>query len=210
MRTQEKTSDTSKCESEQVCKFTCPHIQCGHKFLTKHGMLVHAGKCEFKDLRNLGKIVEHKGPAASRLYRVRWQGFDETDDTWQQHTDIHPTEVTAYEESVGVYDFACQHRCRFCNQPCKSDRGRKIHESRMHKNHQLAEKTKEHALGLKREQDFENRLADSAVKVNKMKEAQKNRRPFTCSGKQLENSNILERFLLRTADSFMTSKGESP
>ena len=121
VREQEKTTTTSQVEAVKVCKFTCPHTHCNHKFTTKHGMLVHAGKCDHKDLFTLEKIVDHEGPAKSRKYRVRWAGHDAEGDTWKPRANIHPSEVSAYEKFKGVYDSICQHRCRHCNLPCKNE-----------------------------------------------------------------------------------------
>ena len=46
IRRQEEVSPMTEDEAKGVCKFTCPHLNCGYKFLTKSGMLVHAGRCE--------------------------------------------------------------------------------------------------------------------------------------------------------------------
>ena len=40
---QDPVSDTSSEEAGKVCNFICPHLNCGFRFHTKHGMLVHAG-----------------------------------------------------------------------------------------------------------------------------------------------------------------------
>ena len=42
-------SPTTEQEAAKVCKFSCPHTGCSFKFLTKQGMLVHAGKCPWKN-----------------------------------------------------------------------------------------------------------------------------------------------------------------
>ena len=146
VRTQDKTSPTTTDQALKICKFTCPHHMCGHRFLTKHGMLVHAGRCDHRNVYAMDGIVDHKGPPKSRKYRVRWAGYSEKDDTWEPRANVHPSEVTKYERSMNIYDEECQHRCLICNLPCKSDRGRKIHESRMHKGKKTDDIDK-HVLG---------------------------------------------------------------
>ena len=63
---QDATTATAPTEAVKLCKFSCPHHLCSHQFLTKHGMLVHAGTCEHKDIHPLEKIVAHAGPPQSR------------------------------------------------------------------------------------------------------------------------------------------------
>ena len=71
VREQEPTSTTTANEAVKVCKFSCPHHLCTHQFLTKHGMLVHAGKCDHRNIHPMDKITEHKGTPYSCKYRVR-------------------------------------------------------------------------------------------------------------------------------------------
>ena len=134
-------------------------------------------------------IVDHEGPPATRKYRVRWA--DGKEHTWEPRANVHPSEVTKYEKAKGIYDDSCV-RCRYCNLPCKNDRGRKIHEGRKHKGEKLAEDPDKHALGKVREQEFLHRLADNAVKVVKMKTAQVTRPVVTCKRKKLENLFIFK------------------
>ena len=49
VREQDETSPTSPDEALSVCKFRCPHLNCGFEFLTNHGMQVHTGRCEWKN-----------------------------------------------------------------------------------------------------------------------------------------------------------------
>ena len=104
-------------------------------------------------------IVDHTGPPSKREYRVRWEGCKEDEDTWEPRDHLHPSEVTKYEQDKGIYDYDCA-RCRFCNLPCKNERGRKIHEGRMHEGEKLPSSPEKHVLGKVREQDFKHRLAD--------------------------------------------------
>ena len=48
-REQDKVSKTTAGEAKKLCKFKCPHLNCNHNFLTRKGILIHAGTCEWKD-----------------------------------------------------------------------------------------------------------------------------------------------------------------
>ena len=78
---------------------------------------------------------------------------------------------------------------------CKNERGRKIHESRKHKN-AVPPDSDNHVLGMANEQDFQYRLADKAVRTKKMKKAQAGKPCvmclFHCGIKTLENVFIFK------------------
>ena len=57
IRRQEEVSPLTKEEARGVCKFTCPHINCGFKFMTKAGMKIHAGTCEWKNEFEVNRII---------------------------------------------------------------------------------------------------------------------------------------------------------
>ena len=46
--------------------FVCPHPGCNHVFLTKRGINIHAGKCQWKNEFVVEKILSHKGPITVR------------------------------------------------------------------------------------------------------------------------------------------------
>ena len=62
VRAQEEVPPATQDEAREVCKFTCPHLNCGYAFDTKVGMLVHAGGCEWKDEFEVDFITNHRGP----------------------------------------------------------------------------------------------------------------------------------------------------
>ena len=73
MHEQENPSPTSREEAVGVCKFQCPHLNCGFRFMTKHGLNVHTGKCEWRNGYEVEKIVGHRGPVVVRQYKIRWK-----------------------------------------------------------------------------------------------------------------------------------------
>ena len=56
MRNQDNVSPMTQEEALSVCKFTCPHLNCGFgfRFRTKVGMKIHAGTCEWRMQRVRG------------------------------------------------------------------------------------------------------------------------------------------------------------
>ena len=80
VRAQDETTPTTTQEAEKACKYTCPHLHCGFKFLTRRGMLVHAGRCEWKDEFEIDGILDCKGDIYCRRYKVRWTGYTADDD----------------------------------------------------------------------------------------------------------------------------------
>ena len=173
VRQQEEVSRTTLVEAKSKCKFTCPHPGCDHTFLTKRGMHVHAGKCQWRNEFVVEKILKHRGPVTARQYLVRWQGYSPQEDSWIPRSNLHPEAIKDYELEVGAYVQGWQFRCPECDLPCKSARGVKIHQVRAHKP--------------EKPQSFQGRLVDKAVQVSKLEELQKSR-PDVCCGEQvLEN-----------------------
>ena len=75
VRAQDQVSPTSSSQAKSICKYRCPHLNCGFQFLTQHGMKVHAGRCEWKDEFEVEAIVGHRGPTVARQYKIRWKGY---------------------------------------------------------------------------------------------------------------------------------------
>ena len=128
--------DISPMTSEEVraqCKFTCPHLNCGHKFMTKAGLKIHMGRCEWRDEFEVERLVDHRGPVVARKYKVRWKGYSQDYDTWEPRTNLHPDLIKEYEITNQVYVYNWKHRCGICDLPCSSSTGVKIHQARSHK-----------------------------------------------------------------------------
>ena len=75
VRAQEEVPPATQAEAREVCKFTCPHLNCGYVFASKAGMLVHAGGCEWKDEFEVDFITNHRGPITARQYNIRWKTY---------------------------------------------------------------------------------------------------------------------------------------
>ena len=75
VRPQDPVTETTSSEASKVCKFTCPHLNCGFRFLTKRGMLTHAGRCEWSKEYEVERILACKGPLCARKYLVRWKNY---------------------------------------------------------------------------------------------------------------------------------------
>ena len=72
VRQQDKTSVTTQEEAREACKFTCPHLNCGFKLISKAAMLIHAGHCKWKNEFEVSKIVSHRGPTVARRNSSIW------------------------------------------------------------------------------------------------------------------------------------------
>ena len=173
VRDQDETSSTTAEEAKDVCRFTCPHLNCGFKFMSMAGLRVHMGRCSWKDEYEVDKIVAHRGAVVSRQYKVRWKNYSPDFDTWEPRGNLHPSLIKEYEVSNNVYVFSWRFRCGICDLPCSSERGIKIHQSRAHKE--------------VKSQNFTGSLADAAVKTCKLVQQQASRPTIFCEGTPLKN-----------------------
>ena len=175
VRTQDAISKTTSEEVNDVCAYTCPHLQCGHKFLNAKGMKIHASKYKWKNEFKVQKIMGIRGNITTRQYLIRWDDYSEDFDTWEPRSNIHPDLIKDFEIENGHYDFDWAHRCNICDLTCVSARGIKVHKARIHKaQHEES-------------QNFKGTLADKAVTTQKMVEQQDQRPHILCEGKKIEN-----------------------
>ena len=174
VRAQDQVSPTSPSEAKSICKYRCPHLNCGFQFLTQHGLKVHAGQCKWKDEFEVEEIVGHRGPTVARQYKIRWKGYGPDYDTFERRNNVHPELISEYEKAKGVYVYDWRFRCDVCDLPCSSERGISIHKSKMHKEDKV--------------QNFKGSLADEAVKICKIIDQQSQRPVIYCEGAPLDNS----------------------
>ena len=174
VRAQDKVSATTAEEASAVCKFTCPHLHCGFKLYSKRGMLVHAGKCEWKDKLPIDRILDSTGPVHCKQYLIKWKDFTNEHNTWEPRSHIHPEAIRDFEMANDRYVFDWPHRCGICDLPFRTARGTKIHYTRVHGK-------------IEKQQVFQGRLADKAVQVEKLKKQQQLRPGIWCEDEELEN-----------------------
>ena len=60
VREQDKTSPTTHDETTWICKFHCPHLNFGFRFLTKHGIKVHPELIKDYELSNVVYVHDWK------------------------------------------------------------------------------------------------------------------------------------------------------
>ena len=76
VREKDEVSDTTPDEASNICKFVCPHLNCGFKFLSLAGLKVNMGRCEWKDEFEVEKIVDHRGNVvASKTIQSALEGL---------------------------------------------------------------------------------------------------------------------------------------
>ena len=173
VRTQDKTTPTSRAEAMAVCKFRCPHLNCGFQFVSKRGMKIHAGRCEWRNEYEVEAIVGHRGPTVVRQYLIRWKCYDSEYDTFEPRSNVHPDLIKEYELDKGVYIHDWRFRCDVCDLPCSSARGVAIHKARIHKPDKM--------------QNFAGTLTDGAAMMCKIVDQQASRPVVHCRDTPLDN-----------------------
>ena len=174
----QEVGEASGAELLKECKFTCPHLSCGFKFKTKRGMMIHAGRCQWKNEFEVDRLLACEGHICARKYLVRWKGHGAEEDRWIARSGIHPELIKEFEQTNGLYVEDWPHRCDVCDLPCQNAVGVKIHKSKAHK-------------GAKK-QNFKGSLASNAVKNKKLEKLQETRDIVTLQGKQLENVTLFK------------------
>ena len=111
IRVQDEVPPATQEEAREICKFTCPHLNCGYMFETKVGMLIHAGGCEWKDEFKVDFITNHRGPVTTRQYNIRWKTYSTNFDTWEPRGNLHPEFIKDYELANDAYVHGWRFRC---------------------------------------------------------------------------------------------------
>ena len=173
---QGKVSTTTADEARQVCKYRCMNVGCNKVFRTAHGMKCHAGKCRWKDYYHIEKILAARGNPGSREFLVKWEGYGSEENRWLERKNIVPHYVNEFLKSNSLYDYNwdAEARCPWCEKPCKSKFGVKIHMRRCEHRPQA-------------EQNFNGTCADKQVQLNKIIAAQQSKDNVKCEGHQLKN-----------------------
>jgi hypothetical protein len=172
VRTQEEVSATTGNEARSVCKFTCPHLHCGFQFHNRRGLLVHAGRCEWRNEFKIDRIVASKGPVFAKQFKIRWAGFSEEEDSWEPRSGLHPETIKEYEKANGEYAFQWPHRCNVCDLPCRTKTGIKIHKAKIHKvekDQEFADRLMTNQCACRNIQDYRKRDTQYTAKASRLK-----------------------------------------
>ena len=173
---QGKTSVTTIEEAKKVCKFKCTNIGCNRVFRNAHGLKCHAGKCRWRGFYHIEKILAVRGQTGQREFLIKWEGYGQEHNRWIERKHITPHYVTEFLQANGIYDYNwdANARCPFCDRPCKSRHGVKIHMRKCQFRPQQA-------------QNFKGTCADRKVIQDKLEAAQHEKPKVTCDGQQLQN-----------------------
>ena len=91
-----------------MCVSTSAHTPtaCNRVFYNAHGFKVHAGKCRWKDMHVVDRILEVKGATGSpnRRFLVQWDRYGPEHDTWDPREHLRPETVNAFLHANGLYD----------------------------------------------------------------------------------------------------------
>lgn len=181
VRCQGKCTPVTPEEAKKKAKLKCPHIGCNHVFHNVHGLKIHMGRCERRDLFITEKILDVSGDAGSpkRRFKVRWQGYGEEDDRWEPYSNLPPHMIKEFLLANGLYDHDWPGaRCPLYDKPCKNSRGVKSHM--WHCYFYNAGKDDE-------DQVFKGSKAEAAARVDKLKATQASRPEVECEGESLKN-----------------------
>ena len=127
---QSVVSKTTTTEAKEMCKFSCPNVGCTRVFFNKHGMCCHAGRCKWKDVYLIDRIVDVRGPARSskQEFLIEWKGYGRAHGSWVYRYNIDPDCVTEYLKANDMYDYNWSGKhCPHCYLPCKSKFGVFVH-----------------------------------------------------------------------------------
>ena len=68
---QDAVTATTAAEARKVCRHKCKNPGCGKVFYNVHGARVHQGRCRWKNMYVMEKIVEAVETTDGWRYRVR-------------------------------------------------------------------------------------------------------------------------------------------
>ena len=141
-------------------------------------MLVHAGRCEWRNEFEVDHLMDYRGNLCAREYLVRWKDYSPEWDLWVPRGNIHHETIKEFELVNGIYDQDWPHRCDICDLPCKSQTGVKIHRSKAHKTQRV--------------QNFNGTAAAKAAEFKKLANKQASKGKLTLQGVTLENVTLFK------------------
>ena len=63
--------------------------------MTKRGLLIHEGRCEWKDQFKVEKIIVHKGNLSKRKYLIKWEDYPASENSWEPAASILDQQLIA-------------------------------------------------------------------------------------------------------------------
>ena len=66
-------------------------------------MLVHAGRCEWKEEFEIERILSCKGEVWKRQYLIHWKDYTHEHDTWEPRGNLHPEVIKQFEKQNNLY-----------------------------------------------------------------------------------------------------------
>ena len=122
-------------------KFKCEYCR---KFASdeKRGLLIHQGSCGarrrmvFEEEYVVEALLDVRGDSVDRFYKVLWEGYDESEATWEpvRHLDKQSKLISEFwdghpeiNENEQVPDAPGEHRCQWCCKFCLDEARLKAH-----------------------------------------------------------------------------------
>jgi hypothetical protein len=107
---------------------------------------------------------------------VRWSGYGPEDDTWEKRKNLYPEAIIEFLQANDLYDYTWPGaRCEYCDKPCKSKHGVRIHQRFCH-------------MIDDNPQEFKGRKAEQKAKVKNLVEQQDTKATNSYNGKTLLNT----------------------
>ena len=133
MQHQQGVAAPNQGEAEKVCKHKCKNEGCGWVFGNKLGLRIHqASWCQWARYYKVEKILDHRCteyPAGIGKceFLIKWQGYNHSHNQWRPYEDVTKAAITEYLKANNVYDYSWRFRCQFCDKPCRSKQGVRVH-----------------------------------------------------------------------------------
>lgn len=124
------------------------------------------------------RILPCNGPLCAHKYLIRWKNYQQEDDTWDPHTNLHPVTIKEFELENILYDHSSPFRCPVCDLSCNSERGVKVYTVKTHDKNDVT---------VQNEQVYKGSLTDKEVRIHKIEDQQDQRPTIYCENEDLEN-----------------------
>ena len=133
VKRQQRVEAPGRDEAAKVCNHKCKRPGCGWIFGSKLGLRIHQAKwCQWSNYYEVEKILDHKcdvlpvGLGACK-FLIKWKGYDHSHNRWIAYENVTKAAITEYLQANNIYDYGWQFRCQYCDKPCRSKQGVKVH-----------------------------------------------------------------------------------